>query len=300
MQSTLQKWLILPLLFALLVTPAGASAQAGVTLDRVTIQLWPEFDQPDMLVIYDFTLPEGTPLPVNISLRIPAEANLIAVAYAPSGNLLNVPYQEPVQENEWQVVTIPVDTDAVYHIEYYAPLERSDDRREYLYVWPGDYTVNNFNVSFKIPIDTTEFSTEPQMQEVVSADNGQTFLELETSSLPEGEQFPIQLAYVKTTDRLSVADQPLDTGIVDENTQGRISLGFYLPYILGGLGILLILTGGLYFWQYSKGRSRPRLRHRAREAEPVGGEVYCHQCGKRAQPADRFCRTCGTRLRKES
>ncbi|RMF50517.1 MAG: zinc-ribbon domain-containing protein, partial [Anaerolineae bacterium] len=24
---------------------------------------------------------------------------------------------------------------------------------------------------------------------------------------------------------------------------------------------------------------------------------YCPQCGKRAAPADRFCRTCGTKLR---
>lgn len=299
MHGSFHKWLFLPLLLALLIAPAGATAQAGVTFDRVTVQLWPEFDQPSMLVIYDFTMAEGTPLPVNVSLRIPAEANLIAVAYAPAGNLLNVPYQEPVEENGWQVVTVPVETDAIYHIEYYAPLERSGDQREYFYVWPGDYAVNTFSVSFKIPVDTTEYSTDPQMGEVISADSGQTILELEASNLPAGEQFPIQLAYTKTSDRLSVADQPLETGIVDESTQGRISLSFYLPYILGGLGILLILTGGLYFWQYSKGRTRPRLRHTAREAETTGGEIYCHQCGKRAQPGDRFCRTCGTRLRKE-
>jgi hypothetical protein len=253
-----------------------------------------------MLVIYDFTPAVGTPFPINLNLRIPADANLIAVAYAPSGNLLNVPYQEPVEENGWQVVTITVDTAAVYHIEYYAPLTRLDSRREYLFLWPGDYAVRNFTVSVKVPVDTTEYSTDPQMRETTPADNGQTSLEWGASNLKAGEQLPIQLTYTKTSDRLSISDQPLETGIVDESTEGRISLSNYLPYILGGLGILLILSGGLYFWQTSKGKRGPRQRHRMHDEESDGGDVYCHQCGKRAQPADRFCRTCGTRLRKET
>lgn len=300
MHGSFYKWLFLPLLFALLIIPVTANAQAGVALDTLTVQLWPEFDQPAMLVIYDFTLAEGTSLPLNINLRIPVEANLIAVAYAPSGNLLNVPYPEPFEEDGWQVVTVTIDTNAIYHIEYYAPLERADAQREYLYIWPGDYAVRSFNVSVKIPVDTTEYITDPQMRETISPDNGHTFLEWGTGNLQAGEQLPIRLTYIKTSDRLSVSDQPLETGIVDESTQGRISLSNYLPYILAGLGILLILTGGLYFWQTSKGRPGPRLRHRVRETEAVGAEIYCHQCGKRAQPADRFCRTCGTRLRKET
>lgn len=300
MQGSFHKWLFLPLLLALLIFPLPVSAQDGIVIETLNIQLWPEFDQPAMLVIYDFTLAEGTSLPVNIDIRIPTDANLIAVAYAPTGNLLNVPHQEPVEENGWQVVTIPVDTQAVYHIEYYAPLDRTESQREYLYLWPGDYKVNNLQASVKVPVDTTEYETDPQMQAAPSTDNEQTTLVWQTSNLEAGEQLPIKLTYIKTSDRLSVSDQPLETGIVDENTQGRISLSNYLPYILGGLGILLIATGGLYFWQTSKGKRGPRLRHQARDDEAEGGDVYCHQCGKRAQPADRFCRTCGTRLRKET
>jgi hypothetical protein len=300
MHGSFHKWLFLPLLLALLTVSVTANAQTGVTLDALNVQLWPEFDQPAMLVIYDFTLAEGTSLPLNINLRIPTDATLIAVAYAPSGNLLNVPYQEPVEQDGWQVVTVTIDTVAVYHIEYYAPLTRADSQREFLYLWPGDYAVGNLTVSVKVPVDTTEYSTDPQMRITTTAENGQTTLEWGASNLEAGEQLPIKLTYTKTSDRLGISDQPLETGIVDESTEGRISLSNYLPYILGGLGILLILTGGLYFWQTSKGRSGPRQRRHAREEESDGGDVYCHQCGKRAQPADRFCRTCGTRLRKET
>lgn len=300
MYGSFHRWLFLPLLFALLILPLPASAQDEIVVETLNVQLWPEFDQPSMLVIYDFTLAEGTSLPVKIDVRIPTDANLIAVAYAPSGNLLNVPHQEPVEENGWQVVTVPVDTQAVYHIEYYAPLDRTETQREYLYLWSGDYKVSNFEISVKVPVDTTDYKTDPQMQAAGPAENGQATLVWETSNLEAGEQLPIKLTYTKTSDRLGVSDQPLETGIVDENTQGRISLSNYLPYILGGLGILLIATGGLYFWQTSKGKRRPRLRHQTHEEEEDSGDIYCHQCGKRAQPTDRFCRTCGTRLRKET
>lgn len=300
MFGSLHKWVLLPLLLVLLTMPIPASAQGNVILDTCTVQLWPEFDQPAMLVIYDFTLAEGTSLPVDITLRIPTDATLIAVANAPVGNLLNVPYQDPYEESGWQVVAFTIDTDTTYRIEYYAPLTRIDTQREYVYLWPGDYTVGTFNVSVRIPADTTEVTTDPQMRSSASEDNTQTSLEWETSNLEAGTQLPIKLTYSRTSDQLSVSNQPLETGTVDKSTQGRISLNNYLPYILGGLGVLLIVGGGIYFWQTSREKPTVRKRHRTRDEDHDSEDVYCHQCGKRAQPSDRFCRTCGTRLRKES
>lgn len=299
MHGSLHKWFLFPLLFALLITPFPASAQQGIAFNNFTVQLWPEFDQPSMLVIYDFSLAEGTPLPVDVTLRIPANANIIAVAYADSGGLLNAPYQEPVSVGDWQTLTLIVDTQTTYHIEYYAPLTTANTQRNYAYLWPGDYAVNTLDVSVKVPVDTTEITTDPPMTDVTPTGSAQRFLAWATRDLNAGDQVAIQLTYTKTSDRLSVSDQPLETGIVDENTRGRISLNNYLPYILGGLGVLLILVGGVYFWQTSKGKPAPRRRHRSRENDSDAEEVYCHQCGKRAQANDRFCRTCGTRMRRD-
>ena len=299
MYGSTRKWLLL-LLIVLFTISFPVSAQGEITLETLTVQLWPEFDQPAMLVIYDFTLPEDTSFPADVTLRIPVDATLIAVAYSPAGNLLNLPYQDPVEEGDWQVITLTAEMPAVYHIEYYAPIERQDLQREYVYLWSGDYAVNTFNVSFRPPVDTTEITTDPQMRSATTEGSALSLLEWGTSDLEAGEELPIRVTYTKSSDRLGVSDQPLETGEVDENTQGRVSLNNYLPYILGGLGVLLILAGGLYFWQSSKGKSTPRRRHRRRDESTEGGEVYCHQCGKRAQSGDRFCRTCGTRLRKEA
>ncbi len=303
MHGSFHKWLFLPLLLALLTISFPASAQGGVTLDNVTIQLWPEFDQPAMLVILNAQLAPTVALPVELTFQLPGDVDKpYVVAVGPTAQTVSDQQVEfTYQKNgDWLEVAVNTDYPAI-QIEYYDPgLSIKDDNRSFTFLWPGNYAVDTFNVSLRAPVDTTQVTTDPQMRDVTPAGSKQTFLEWGTSNLEAGDEVPIQVMYTKTTDRLSVSDQPLETGIVDEFAQGRISLSNYLPYILAGLGILLILTGGLYFWQYSKGRSRPRLRHPVREEEPIGGDVYCHQCGKRAQAGDRFCRTCGTRLRKET
>jgi hypothetical protein len=76
-----------------------------------------------------------------------------------------------------------------------------------------------------------------------------------------------------------------------------------LPWVLAGLGgalIIIGIVGGFYMWK--NGTRRPgakRKRHGQLQQESESEEIYCHQCGKRAQPGDVFCRTCGMRLQKD-
>jgi len=301
MHTTLSKWLSIALLLVLLTIPLSAHAQGEVAFDNLTVQLWPEFDQPAMLVIYDFTLVDGTSLPVDVTLHVPTDATIIAVAFADAGGLLNATYQDPLVEGDQQVLTLTVDTKTTYHVEYYSPLTRTDSQRDYTYLWPGDYAVNTLNVSIRLPGDTTDVSTTPIMADNSLAGDAQKLLTWSTTGLEAGEQVPIQVTYNKTSDQLSAAGQPLEAGNIDESTPGRVSLNNYLPYILGGLGVVLILAGGIYFWMSSQGKSIPgRRRHRSQSDQDEDGDVYCSQCGKRAKSGDRFCRTCGTRLRRET
>lgn len=298
----MSKWLSLALLGILLVVPFSARAQGQISFEQVTVQLWPEYDTPDMLAILNIQLSADLPLPAQVTVQIPGSVEkpyVVAVgqeAQAVTDQGIEYSYEK---NGEWLDVTITATGPAI-RIEYYDPLlVRAGDQRTYDYSWVADYAVDIFSVSILVPVDTTDITTDPAMNEVTPAGAAQTYLDWETSNLQAGQRLPIQIKYTKTSDRLGVANQPLETGAVDENTSGRVSLSNYLPYILGGLGILVIFAGSLYFWQTSKGKPATRKRQRARSKEN-GEDVYCHQCGKRAQPYDRFCRTCGSRLRKET
>jgi len=303
MRNSLQKWLFVSLLIALLVIPFPAGAQENVTLESATVQLWPEFDQPTMLVILSVQLAPNISLPAELTFQLPGNVDKpFVVAVGPTAQTVsdqNIDYTSQ-KNGDWLEVMVTAEYPAI-QIEYYdSALMKEEENRSFTYEWPGTYATDELLVSFRVPIDTTDIITDPEMRTVTPAGSGQTFLEWSTSGLEVGEQVPIYLSYIKTSDSLSVSNQPLETGIVDESTEGRVSLSNYLPYIFGGLGVLLILAGGLYFWQ--TGQRQPRQRRRHRTSEKAGDEenVYCHQCGKRAQANDRFCRTCGTRLRKET
>lgn len=299
----MSKWLSLALLVILLVVPFSAQAQGQISFEKVSVQLWPEYDTPDMLAILNLQLSADTALPAQVTVQIPGSVEkpyVVAVgqeAQAVTDQGIEYSYEK---NGEWLDVTVTATGPAI-RIEYYDPqLIRSGDQRSYGYSWVADYAVDFFSVSILVPVDTTEITTDPAMNEITPTGTTQTYLDWETKNLQPGQRLPIQITYTKTSDRLSVVNQPLETGAVDENTSGRVSLSNYLPYILGGLGVLVIFAGGLYFWQTSKGKPAARNRHHSRSQDDAGEDVYCHQCGKRAQASDRFCRTCGSRLRKET
>jgi hypothetical protein len=87
--------IILTLLLACLI-PIGSSAQTQPSFASLSVDLWPEFDKPSMLVMYQFTLSPQVRLPTEIRLRIPASAGVPnAVANCqPDGSCFNSPYEQ--------------------------------------------------------------------------------------------------------------------------------------------------------------------------------------------------------------
>lgn len=295
----MRKWLSLLMLGVLFALPSLASAQGGISLSKVQVQLWPEYDQPSMLVIFDFTVSKDTTLPAQISFRLPKDANVNAVAFDQGGNLVNGKFDASTVDGDWQILTITVDAVTAYHFEYYEPIAINGNAREFTYRMPVEYAIESFIVKVQEPVDVVSFSTDPALEKLQA--NGVNSYESKPAGLTAGTEFALKLQYQKTTDALMVPTTPVQTAPIDETATGRISLTGYLPYIFGGLGIVLIVGGLLYYFLSGRDRGqKPRRRTRSHsEPESASSAVHCHQCGSRAHPNDRFCRICGSRLRLE-
>jgi hypothetical protein len=298
----MRKLISILLLGMFLAFPISASAQSDAALSFVTVQLWPEYDQPSMLVIVDFQTAANTTLPATFTFRIPAGASLIAVA-ADTGNgqFLDHPYTGPIAEGEYQTFSMVVEQNIPYRFEYYEALTYNSDERIFSYLWDNEYAVENFQYLFLEPLDVTEVSLDPKhtAQETF---NGLNYYDGAPVKLAAGEQYSLNVSYTKTTDTLVSDAQSVQIAEpVNEDTPGRVSLANSLPYIIGGLGIIMIAGGLMYYFQWgrhSAGSSKQRRRVRS-TTENDATSVYCPQCGSRAKPSDRFCRTCGARLRHE-
>jgi hypothetical protein len=304
----MRKWLVLILLFAFMIFPSPAVAETGVKFDSLNIELFSEYDQPSMLVIHEFVVSQETPLPASVTLRFPKEGNLHAVAVKKEdGKLYDKDIATPAEQGNWQTITINVESYEPQHIEYYQPLKREGNKREFKYQWYGDYYVKQFNVTLVIPADSKQLITSPVLESTGTSKNGLlTTGTITKSEMKTMQSFQFDVQYQRTSIALAAPDEdvPLQPSEpVGENTPGRVSIA-NLPWIIGGFGLALIAIALFSYWRSTQsGDEKPKRRRRpqkeaAAEPEPAG-QAYCHECGTRAHVGDRFCRTCGSRLRIE-
>ena len=300
--------LISLIFIAVLLRPVTTSAQEQISLSQLQIDLWPEFDQPSMLVIYKATLPSAVSLPVDLTFRIPlASGSPSAVAVQQvDGKLYTVDYQRQVSGN-WVLVTFTATTPQV-QMEYYDPsLTKQGTQRHFEYKWPGDYAVDKMTVQVQQPLGATNMVLSPNMGSGTTSSDELVYYKTEIGSVAAGNTFTINVDYEKQSEELTSGTMQVQpSGPINADTPGRLDLRKAVPWALGFLGLILIAGGGWWYWQSGREEETKIQKHRRRKAEPSGVQeittenaVYCHQCGKRAEPGDRFCRSCGTRLRTE-
>lgn len=295
----MRKWLVFVLILGCLVFASPADAQGGVKLKSMDIQLWAEFDQPSMLVIHQFTLDESTPLPAQVTLRFPKDGNLIAVAYL-EDTLINSDFTGPESQGNWQTVTLDVQSYAPHRIEYYQPLMRDGNQRSFSFRWFGDYAVEEFSVTVQLPADSTDISMDPDFTNTVISNDGLHFIGIVIQqSLKMGQANEFTVTYERASESVSMPSnsasiQPSEP--IGPNTEGRVSIDS-LPWIIGGFGLALIGLALFFYWRSTQAGEKTSRRRSASRDTTGGEQAYCHECGARAHAGDRFCRTCGSKLK---
>lgn len=295
------------LVACLFAWPISARAQTdAISLDTVNIQIWPEYDRPAALVIYDFAVSEDTPIPTTITISIPAAADLFVVAVMQDGNLVYKDYTPPTSDGQRLLISLEILDRATHRVEYYIPINKNGQTREFNYTWHNDYNIRAFSISVQQPADATGLKTSPiETAPLPRGSEGLIYYTSAVRELPAGQIFSMNVRYDKSSDTLtaeSMAVQPSGGELTPTQPTTWVT---YLPAVLGGLGVFLIVGGGLWYWQSGRATSASapsRRRHAPTLREPEGesdGRVaaYCHQCGRRTQSNDRFCRACGTKMR---
>ena len=300
----MRKWPIFALLGLIMFQPT-ADAQSGTKLKNINIELWSEYDQPSMLVIQEFVVAENTNLPADVTLRFPKDANLIGVAFNNAGELINAEFDGPKDHGDWQIVILKVRSYDAYRIEYYQPITRDQNKRKFSFQWFGDYSVQEFNLSALIPLDSANIITSPILPRTSPTSNG---LLLDDSASPTklkmGQSYDFQIEYTRESEAVTnptAATNVQPVAPVGSNTPGRVTIN-KLPWIISGFGLGLIAVIFLLFsyWrsmQSSSSSNASRKHRRQRAEEASSSQIYCRECGSRAHTGDRFCRTCGNKLR---
>ena len=315
----MRKFLLAFFLFLFLLFPNVVEAQQAIEFDSVQISIWPEYDRPDLLVLYDLMLSSQTSLPANLQIRLPRSAGepyALAMRGA-DGGLTNLSYESRIDGDwTWLSFTTPA---LEVRIEYYDPvIQRDGDQHSFTYTWPGDYHVRSMKIQVQQPASAStmetqisQVSTSGEASQPLDMGSGRTgedglvYFDSLIGEIVAGNSVEISSTYQKADDLLSFSSQPVQPSQpLTAETAGRTNLTGLIPWILGTLGLLLIAGGAFWYWQSGHDISLAEKKHRPRRREPPiaqseSSEIYCHQCGKRAGANDIYCRVCGTKLRVE-
>lgn len=303
----MRRCMVIFIMAVLLLLPLSVRAQGEVRFDSVLVQLWPEFDKPEMLVLMELNLAADVALPLDLEIRLPQDAMIHVVAVGLTQDTVTDKgiIHEARRVRGDLVVTIQDVSSPAVRIEYYDSLERQGERRYYSYLWPGAAATKSLVVMFQLPVDATGLMMDPVPIHSSSDTNGLNYYQVDFLAREAGATASLEVSYQKTTSRLSASLPSVQVAApLDSGAQGRISFSIYLPWLIGVAGFLMIVIGmgiGLSYWRGTDSGSIPRRRHGAdRVKNGIGrGMTHCPECGHCLQPGDMFCRACGSRISPE-
>jgi hypothetical protein len=303
----MRKWVIPLLLLVAILLPLKVHAQNPVSFGSMYIEIWPEYDKPSVLVIYQITFDASTTYPASLSIRIPTAAGKpYAVAEKQSdGALYTLNYTRQVS-GEWASINFTT-TSSEVQIEYYDPdLVINGDSHHFVYVWPGGYAIAQLTVQVQQPAGATDMRISPSLGPGEVGTGNLTYYTQDIGAISADQTIQITIDYQKSSSALSAESLPVEpSASIPQGSVNDLNFSAVLPWILGILGVGLIVGGSVWFWRSGRQRpaSQPR-RHRSKSSASSSttetsteDTVYCSQCGKRASPGDLFCRSCGSPIR---
>lgn len=292
------------LLMALLVLlPLAGPLQAQGVVDRLeqlVVDLWPDFDRPAVLVLLTGRLPAGTSFPAELSIPVPEEATLHAVAIITTENqLFEVPYTVADGRVELSV------QEQRFRVEYYLPYDANGLSRSFTFNWQSALAIDDLNVSIQQPAAATSLTTRPAAEVTGQAGDGLTYHDFVTSLAPN-QPFQLAAEYEMSSAQLTAGETAPVSPVATTVEEPAPGWTMNWPLFLGGVGLLFIVLA--LVWQLWGNRAdagpprKPAVRREARTDRAVSAQTgrarFCHNCGAKADPGDRFCRECGTELRQ--
>ena len=309
--------LILFTALGVLFLPNQAAAQGSTDLDLnlLEVELWPDFDEPSVLVLITGEFPPETQLPITFNWGLPADARVnVAARIDPSDNMIDD--IEYIVGSDGLTITNP---EFRFRIEYYVPYESDGVARNFEFTLPTGLSVDRLEVTVQQPASATRMSTMPAHELVQDRGDTLTYLILPTRSISAEQVVSLSVAYEMGSDALT-ADLFNSPPVVTPPAETSRFSDLNWPLLLAGiagLGLSIYFIGsGLKEWREQSGKPgrrrksakpkprRPRKRAAAsrRPAAPpqpqsTGQVAFCHNCGAGVQTDDRFCRSCGTQVR---
>ncbi|HEX7587828.1 MAG TPA: zinc ribbon domain-containing protein [Anaerolineae bacterium] len=286
------------------MTVPGALAQDPNRLSNLLVAVWPEYDQPSVLVLIDGTLADSTNLPRQVSVLIPKTARLQVTTWTNADGTF-APEQPSQSSDAGDGYTrITFNTNAPqYHIEYYDDLLRGSPDKTMTFVFKAAVAADQVSVTVQQPLKATNFTTDPPARSTRNNTDGFKYSDLQFPALAPAQTITTLVKYTKADlipSILPVSPTPMSV-IVAPAPVSPWNNVFILAVIVV-VGLVAVI--GFFLFQRSRepvtvsASTRNRSRRSADRGSAANSvAAFCTQCGYGLASSDVFCPKCGTKRR---
>ena len=256
----------------LLASTSSFSQQIPIALERLEISLWPEYDDPRLLVIYRGELAEDPQSPLVFT--IPRTAQIHAVAHVgPAGTLLADDWQLLPDENDQIVLFTP--GSRRFQLEYYDDVIGTAPQRSFVFRFRSErYEIKNLEIEVQQPLRATGFQASPTLDPQGVDTRGFSYFGRRVGAVPPGTLVEQRVSYRKT-DTLPSLRPAAQSSLV------WAALG-------AGLAVVALGVIGLLWFR----RRRSVSSGATAQQRPA---QFCAHCRYQFRADEQFCPQCGQR-----
>jgi hypothetical protein len=320
-----------PSSLGLLPAPVGfVPANTGLSTQNLLLQIWPEYDSTDVLVMMDFTLDASAQLPLTFYFYVPKGARLSGVAEVnEQGQFVYGKTPQTTVGTDFDKVAIQVTTFRHLRLEYYYdPGLGQSVNKSFVVVFAQPLDAVQLLVSVQAPLRSSGFQVQPALGTPTTDAQGFTSTQGSFANVKEGQRLALQISYAKSDAKPSVETSSTTTaGTATTGDSGNSGARWLIL-----LGVIVVVAlGGVIAWRLlSPGDKEKPPTPPARNAErrqsatgaggkpkpPAGGQPgrpargkgaapgaapgagpsrvkFCTECGTKLSDSDRFCPSCG-------
>lgn len=275
-----------------------ALAQETTRFSTMQVSVWPEYDQPGVLVQYQGQISGASQSGVShdISVLVPKGAGVgAACGIKNDGTHTSETWKETDAGDGFTTVSYN-ETEPQFHVEfYYNPLVGSPDKTM-SFTYKASSAVDDLYLEIQHPLKATNFSLSPEAPNNHADKDGFTYHVYEQKQFAAGQTISSKISYTKTDPSPSVSgNNSAPSTAAAQTTSGELN-----PNLVVLLAVLLAAVGLIAYFAFVR-RSQLQFDP-VRISTPLGlprisQGGFCTECGNAMEPDDRFCANCGRERR---
>lgn len=195
------------LLTVLLVSPVRAQGLTDLRLERAHVSVWPEYDDPRLLILYEGAFVDDGGFPRTVEFPVPLGIDVNqAAGLTPDGRYLHQPYQI-IPQDGYALLRYELPIPTFFFEYYYDPIEGKTDKTIDWWL-RSSYPMADLQVDVQQPLQAMGFTISPTADLINAGPDGFKYHLFSNRTLDAGEEMKLRISYTKADPEPSVTRQP--------------------------------------------------------------------------------------------